>query len=170
MMTENDKRVEYTYPGYIPSQECREMLSYLNKKIKPYKIVFWCCFAEFLLFMILALIFFVTETMSETDALISNAENEPNYAAAIVFAVLSVVSVIAAIVDVVISSKYGKIVKYLKKCMMINERFSQIIISGYDEKEAYMLTTEWLERQALNQTLKDIAAIDGLNAINRISK
>lgn len=71
-----------------------------------------------------------------------------DYTGTIICAVLCGVSIIIGIINLVLSSKYGKSISGLTSSIKINSQYSAFINQGYDKKEAYKLTLEWLDRQA----------------------
>lgn len=70
-------------------------------------------------------------------------------------------------------SKYAKKFNYLTNLIKINSQYSAFINQGYDRKEAYKLTLEWIDRQAKISALNDVAfagAMIAMTNINHINK
>ena len=169
MVTLNSK--EYTFPDLPSTADCKDNLSFLNKKVKPHKIIFWSCFALVLIFFILSVSFFCKESLSMTESGYID-ENfhyeyayEPDYTVPIIFSALFLISFITGIVNIALSSKYNKYINYFKNCIIINEQYSGFIKQGYDKKDAYRLTIEWMDRRAGIKANNDIALMGGVIAI-----
>ena len=64
-----------------------------------------------------------------------------------------------------LSSKYGKSISGLTSSIKINSQYSAFINQGYDKKEAYKLTLEWLDRQANIAALNSVASASAMIAL-----
>lgn len=163
---------EYTFPNLIPSSECKELLSVINAKIKPHKIIFWIAFGAFMIFMILTMVLAFTEFDKEMWAgtsMSSIEEYKADYTGTIICAVLCGISIIVGIVNIALSSKYSKNKSCLTGSIKINSQYSAFINQGYDKKEAYKLTLEWLDRQANVAALNNIASASAMIAMTNIT-
>ena len=165
---------EYTFPILIPSSECKELVQVVNAKIKPHKIIFWIAFGAFMLFMILTMVLALTQFSAES--LSGHFDNnshyvydyKADYTGTIICAVLCGISIIVGIVIIVLSSKYGKNKSCLTGSIKINSQYSAFINQGYDKKEAYKLTLEWLDRQANIVALNSISSASAMIAMTNI--
>lgn len=166
---------EYTFPKLIPSSECKELLKVVNAKIKPHKIIFWIAFGGFILFMILTTVLSLIQFSAESSSghFDSSSHYVYDYAAdytgTIICAVLCGITIIVGIVNLALSSKYGKNKSYLTSSMKINFQYSAFINQGYDKKEAYKLTLEWLDRQANIAAINSIASASAMIAMTNIT-
>ncbi len=163
---------EYTFPNLLSSSECRNYLLVFKAKIKPHKIIFWMTFAAFMIFMLMTMAFGLTESAVEFEGGTWNKTLEKyvyekaDYTGTIISAVLLVISIIVGIVNLVLSSKYSKNINYLTGSIKINAQYSTFINQGFEKKEAYKLTLEWLDRQF---NMNSVAATNALIAMSNIS-
>lgn len=166
---------EYTFPNLIPSLECKELLQVLKAKIKPHKIVFWLAFGAFMLFMILTMVLSLTQFSAESSSgHFDNASHyvydyKADYTGTIICAVLCAISIIVGIVNLALSAKYSKNLNCLTGSIKINTQYSAFINQGYDKKEAYKLTLEWLDRQANIAALNSVATSSAMIAMTNIT-
>lgn len=164
---------EYTFPDLPSTADCKDNLSFLSRKLKPHKIIFWTCFALVLIFFILSVSFFCKESLAEIESgyVDENFNYEyaykPDYTVPIIFSALFLISFVTGIVNIALSSKYNKYFNYFNSCIVINEQYSGFIKQGYDKKDAYRLTIEWLDRRASIKANKDIALMGGVAALSR---
>ena len=162
---------DYTFPNLIPSSECKELLQIIKAKIKPHKIIFWVAFGTFMLFMILTTVLSLTQFSAESSS--GHFDNtshyvydyKADYTGTIICAVLCGVSIIIGIINLVLSSKYGKSISGLTSSIKINSQYSAFINQGYDKKEAYKLTLEWIDRQANIAALNSVASASAMIAL-----
>lgn len=163
---------EYTFPNLIPSSECKSMLQVLRKKLKPHKIIFWVAWGAFMLFMILTMFFWHNATSVEfeigtwDETLGEYVHEKADYTSTITCAILCCISIIVGVVNLILSSKYSKSISALTGSIKINSQYSTFINQGYEKKEAYKLTLEWLDRQSNSAALNNIAATNALIAMS----
>lgn len=156
--TINISQEDYTFPNLIPSSKCKELLHIVNAKINSPKFFCWLALGTFMLFMILTIIFWIL-----------SITNSAYLTSTIICAVLCVISIIAGIISFVFWEKYDKDKICLTKCIKINTQYSTFINQGYDKKEAYKLTLEWIDRQANLDALNDVASISAIIAATFIT-
>lgn len=166
---------EYTFPNLIPSAECKELLQVVYAKVKPHKIIFWIEFGSFMLFMILTMILSLTQFSAKSSSgHFDNASHyvysyKADYTGTIICAVLCGISIIVGIVNLALSSKYSKNISVLTGSIKINAQYSAFINQGYEKKEAYKLTLEWIDRQSNTAALNSIASTNALITMSNIS-
>lgn len=137
----DSERGEHTFPGILSSSECNNKMLEIKKIIHSHKIAFWIFFGLFMIFMILTWVMFIVEIATEDHTL------------TIVYAVLCGVSIIGGIVNIVIANLSVRGIpskKTLEFMINTNNQYVAFMAQGYDSKEAYKLTVEWIDRQNMN--------------------
>lgn len=166
---------EYTFPNLIPTLECNNMLWALYKKLKPHRIIFWVTFGMFIAFMILTgvlgcIAFSVEFQIGTWDETLGEYVHEKaDYTGIIICAILCFISIIVGVVNLIRSLKYSKNISALKEAIKINSQYSAFINQGYEKKEAYKLTLEWIDRQSNIAALNSVASTNALIAMSNIN-
>lgn len=156
---------EYTFPDLISSSECKELWQMIKQEEKPYKIKYKCSLAACVIFGGLGYILLL---LGLTDIIGGGA---------IICGAICCVLCIAAIIFCVpkgkMCKKYDGELNYLNYCINTNSQYSAFINQGYEKKEAYKLTLEWLDRQAnisaMNSAANSIASTNALIAMSNIA-
>ena len=165
---------EYTFPNLTPSLECKELLKILNNKLRLHRIIFLVMLTAFLFFMILTIILAVTASSVEfqlgawDETLGQYVHEKADYTGTIVCAVLCGCTIVVGILNLAFAVKYNKPINYLNFSIKINFQYSAFINQGYDKKEAYKLTLEWLDRQSNLDALNSISTTNALMAMSDI--
>lgn len=166
---------EYTFPHMLPSEVCRKKIKEIDMIIKPRKIVFWIALAAYILFMTLTTTFAIIESKPQfglgtwDETLEQFVRKEPNYTGTIICAVLLGCTIIAGIINLVIASRQSKGYNTYKYTIEVNSQYSDFINQGYEKKEAYKLTLEWLDRQANSAAVRSVATTNAMIAMSNIS-
>ena len=140
---------ELTFPGLLSNSECNNKMQEIKRIIHPHKIAFWIFFGLFMIFMLLTWVMLVVEIGTE------------DFTLTIVYAVSCAVSIIGGIVNVVIANHSVRGIpprKTLEFMIQTNNQYAAFITQGYESKEAYKLTVEWIDRQNMNGAIKSGAA------------
>lgn len=146
--TSTEKPEEITFPHLPSTIECRKVKSEIAPILKRHKHIMWITFGSFFLFFILA----------EVLLFISLSARNYNFTGAIIFGIFCVISIILGIINVVKSNKYSKLDQYINNALQINEQYASFIEQGYEQKEAYKLTLEWIDRKELKRAVGQAGA------------
>lgn len=97
--------IEYTFPDFMPSSECKQLLNVVKEKRKPHIILFWLSFGAIMAFMILTMVLFLTESFAQSGHYDDNFQYvydyKANYTGAIICAVFTGILIILGIVNFV---------------------------------------------------------------------
>ena len=146
MIQEEEK--EIAFPNFPPNTHCRKRLKEEQSHIKPHRIAFYILLAAFMVFFILTMALFLAESIS------TPLGENGNYTGAIICSIFCGLTVIIGIVNLVYSKKYEKQIIALTTAISINEQYAAFIEQGYEEKEAYKLTLEWIDRKEMKQAVR----------------
>lgn len=168
----NTTHQEFTFPELIPTKKCISVLHELNDKTKSFLIIFYAILALCLILFILTLISFfsnITSSGLQWDETIKDfVEIKADYTFSIIFLIFFLCSLIGLIINIFTLSKYRNQINYLKASIKINKQYSAFINQGYDKKDAYKLTLEWIDRQTNNAVLNNIAMSNTLIAMSSL--
>lgn len=139
--TESPK--EICFPSLPSTTECRRVKAEIAPILKRHKHIMWITSGSFVLFLILAEVLFFTGLSAGNS----------NYIGAIIFGIFCVLSIVLGIINLVHANKYSKLDMYLNSALQINEQYAAFIEQGYEEKEAYKLTLEWIDRKEMKQAI-----------------
>ncbi len=144
--TESSK--EICFPSLPSTTECRRVKAEIAPILKRHKHIMWITSGFFVLFFILAEVLFFTGLSA------GNA----NYIGAIIFGIFCVLSIVLGIINLVHANKYSRLDLYLNNALQINEQYAAFIEQGYEEKEAYKLTLEWIDRKEIKRAIGQAGA------------
>lgn len=151
---------EFSFPNLPPLSVCRENIGIIKSKAFPYKIVCYATLIMSVLFGILAFVLWFKELLNTDTYDVELGKwitYQPDYSNAIMCGILFIITAIPCIVSLIFVTKYTKQINFYKRSIKINNQYLNFIYQGYDKKEAYRLTLEWLDRQDQTQALNNVA-------------
>ncbi len=162
---EERRELYLTFPDSYPTSQCIEQISKLKKSMRPYLAATIAFLAAFAAMLVVAAVLFV-EGFSSSGA--------GGYGGAIACAVLAFVSLAGCILCGVRYNKYRGRAAGFNACIKINRQYTAFIEAGYDKKEAYRLTLEWIDRQgqiaAVSSAGEQVAASVAMTGMLNIHK
>lgn len=151
--TLNSPQEEHTFPGLMSSSECSNLIKHLSAESEPYKSGYISTLIISVILWITALCLFFLVSIKTSV-----------YTFPVIFAATAIFFLIVAISN---KSKYeerNKRIISLDYTIQINTQFENFIYVGFELKEAYKLTIEWIDRRKKLQALYNIAAENAISA------
>ena len=177
---EERRELYLTFPDSYPTSQCIEQISKLKKSMRPYLAATIAFLAAFAAMLVIAAVLFGKESTAYIESGHFNADGDyvysyrKDYAGAIACAVLAFVSLVGCILCGVRYNKYRGRAAGFNACIKINRQYTAFIEAGYDKKEAYRLTLEWIDRQgqiaAVSSAGEQVAASVAMTGMLNINK
>ncbi len=150
VVAEEKDELYLTFPDLFPTSQCVKEIDKLKNTIYLYSVGKVLLAITYIVFMVGAILLFAYTTMSV---------DVKNYTWTIICAVLFFVSFIGWIFCNTRYNKFkGKVAGYYA-CIKVNRQYMAFINAGYDKKEAYKLTLEWLDRQGLIGAIRAVTSL-----------
>lgn len=140
----NIETEETFFPDLIPTSQCEARLEELKSSILNY-LVFWI--GSWILTCFIFILW------------INTMLNEGNHTHLALLIPLFIVSIIFS----VLLAKKSQQEQSLKSIININQQYTTFLQQGFDKKDSYRLTLEWIDRQkqikAIREALNNAAAV-----------
>lgn len=148
-----------TFPNFYTNEDCRRMIPVLKGKQKPYIIILFVFLACFVTFVVLTMVLGLDEADKEMWSGTSwkPEKYKADYTGTIICGILAGLFLIAEIISFIYIRKYGIQIASLESQIRINNQYATFLDLGYEKKEAYRLTLEWIDRQQQMLALNNIA-------------